>query len=552
MSVWEQLYNPLNNIWLSAAIAAIPIILFIVMLVFIKLKGYVAGGLSVLAAGAVALFVYKMPAAMVAASAVYGVLAGIWPVASIVLAAIFLYKITVKTGQFTIIKNSISSVTEDQRIQVLLVAFSFGAFLEGAAGFGAPVAITAAILVGLGFRPLYAAGLCLIANIAGGAYGAMGIPVTIPALLTGLNGLSVARYTALVLPLVSFMIAFLLIFIVDGFKGIRQTFPAILVSGGSFSLTQAFVLYFLGAELADIFSAIVSLLALILLLRVWKPKEIYQVKRSENNSETATEETAATGAMEAKEVYPINKIIFAWLPFILLTVFVTLFNLSFIKKLFEAGGPLNKLVLLFPIPGLNNLVIRHAPVVPEKSPYPAVFKLDLFSSTTTAIVLAIIFTLLILHCDWKLIKETAVETGKELISPILTICSVLAFAYICMYSGMSSTLGLAFASSGKIFPLFSPILGWLGVFLTGSVVNSGSLFAPLQSVTATQIGIPPETMVAVNVMGGTMAKMISPQSIAVAAAAVGLVGQDNELFKFTIKYSLVLLILIGFISWFIF
>jgi lactate permease len=540
MSVWEQLYNPLNNIWLSAAIAAIPIVLFIVMLVFVKLKGYVAGGLSVLVAGAVALFVYKMPAAMVAAAAVYGVLAGIWPVASIVLAAIFLYKITVKTGQFTIIKNSISSVTEDHRIQVLLVAFSFGAFLEGAAGFGAPVAITAAILVGLGYRPLYAAGLCLIANIAGGAYGAMGIPVTIPALLTGLNGLSVARYTALVLPLVSFMIAFLLIFIVDGFKGIRQTFPAILVSGGSFSLTQAFVLYFLGAELADIFSAIVSLLALILLLRVWKPKEIYQVKRSENNSETAT------------DAYPVNKIIFAWLPFILLTVFVTLFNLSFIKKLFEAGGPLNKLVLLFPIPGLNNLVIRHTPVVPERSPYPAVFKLDLFSSTTTAIVLAIIFTLLILHCDRKLIKETAVETGKELISPILTICSVLAFAYICMYSGMSSALGLAFASSGKIFPLFSPILGWLGVFLTGSVVNSGSLFAPLQSVTATQIGILPETMVAVNVMGGTMAKMISPQSIAVAAAAVGLVGKDNELFKFTIKYSLVLLILIGFISWFIF
>lgn len=537
MNIWEQLYNPFNNIWLSAIIAAIPIIFFILMLVLFKLKGYVAGGLSVLVAGMAAFFVYKMPAGMIAAAAGYGILSGIWPVASIVLAAIFLYQITVKTGQFNVIKNSISSVTEDQRIQVLLVAFSFGAFLEGAAGFGAPVAITAAILVGLGYRPLVAAGLCLIANIAGGAYGAMGIPVTTPALLTGLDGLSVGRYTSFILPLVSLVVAFLLIFIIDGFKGIRQTLPAILVSGGSFGLTQWAVLYFLGAELADIFAAIISLLALIVFLRIWKPKEIYRVNNQKYNLTTT---------------YPIGKIVYAWLPFMLLTVFVTLFNLSFVKNLFLPGGPLAKLVLLFPISGLNNMVIRHAPVVAKSSPYAAVFKLDLVSSTTTAIVLSILFTLVIFRCNWKLIKETAAETGKELISPILTICSVLAFAYICTYSGMSSTLGLAFASTGKMFPLFSPILGWLGVFLTGSVVNSGSLFAPLQSVTATQIGIAPQTMVAVNVMGGTMAKMISPQSIAVAAAAVGLVGKDNELFKFTIKYSVVFLVVIGITSWILF
>ena len=540
MGTWEQLYNPLSNIWLSAVIAAVPIIFFILLLVVFKLKGYVAGGLSVLVAGGVALLVYKMPATMVVASAGYGIVAGIWPVASIVIAAIFLYEITVKTGQFNVIKNSIASVTEDQRIQVLLVAFSFGAFLEGAAGFGAPVAITAAILVGLGYKPLYAAGLCLVANIAGGAFGAMGIPVTTPALLTNLSGLEVGRYTAILLPFVSLVVAFLLVFIIDGFKGIRQTFPAILVSGGSFGLTQTIVLYFLGAELVDIFSAIVSLVALILFLRVWKPKEIFHVNHSEKTA--ASKETN----------YGFKRIAYAWLPFIFLTAFVTLFNLSFIKKLYAPGGPLEKLIFQFPIPGLNNLVIRHTPVVPESTPYAAVFKLDLFTSTTTAIVLAIIFTLLVFRCNWTMIKETAVQTGKELIAPILTICSVLAFAYICTYSGMSSTLGLAFASTGDIFPLFSPILGWLGVFLTGSVVNSGSLFAPLQSVTATQIGIPPETMVAVNVMGGTMAKMISPQSIAVAAAAVGLVGKDNELFKFTIKYSLVFLVLIGLVSWLLF
>ncbi|MEH7303848.1 lactate permease LctP family transporter [Neobacillus drentensis] len=538
MNVWEQVYNPLSNIWLSASIAAIPIIFFIVMLTVFKLKGYMAGLYSIIVAGIVAVFIYKMPAILVLMSAIYGILAGIWPVASIVFAAIFLYKITVKTGKFTIIENSISFITADQRLQVLIVAFSFGAFLEGAAGFGAPVAITAAILVGLGFSPIYAASLCLIANIAGGAYGAMGIPVTVPSLLTGLDGLVVGRYTAFVLPILSIVVAFLLIFIIDGLKGIRQTFPAILVSGISFAVTQATVLTFLGAELADIFAAIVSLVALALFLQVWKPKEIFRVNKEKT--------------VDSQVKYSFGKIAYAWLPFIFLTLCVTLFNLSFFKNLFIPGGPLEKLVLLLPIPGLNNLVIKHAPIVPQDKPYAAVFKLDLFSSTTTAIIITIIVASILFRCSSKLLLDTTKETAKELFSPVLTICSVLAFAYICTYSGMSSTLGLAFASTGAVFPLFSPVLGWLGVFLTGSVVNSGSLFAPLQSVTASQIGIPPETMVAVNVMGGTMAKMISPQSIAVAAAAVGIAGKESELFKVTIKYSLGLLVVIGIISWLIY
>jgi lactate permease len=538
MNVWVQLYNPLSNIWLSAIIAAIPIIFFIIMLTVFKLKGYFAGLYSIIVAGIVAVFIYKMPIILVLMSAVYGALAGIWPVASIVFAAIFLYKITVKTGKFAIIENSISFITADQRLQVLIVAFSFGAFLEGAAGFGAPVAITAAILVGLGFSPIYAASLCLIANIAGGAYGAMGIPVTVPSLLTGLDGLVVGRYTALVLPILSILVAFLLIFIIDGFKGIKQTFPAILVSGVSFGLTQAIVLTFLGAELADIFAAIVSLVALALFLQVWKPKEIYRVNKDK--------------AVDRQVKYPFGKIAYAWMPFVFLTICVTLFNLPFFKNLFIPGGPLAKLVLLLPIPGLNNLVIKHAPIVPQDTPYAAVFKLDLFSSTTTAIVITIIVASILFRCSIKLLVGIAKETAKELLSPVLTICSVLAFAYICTYSGMSSTLGLAFASTGALFPLFSPVLGWLGVFLTGSVVNSGSLFAPLQSVTASQIGIAPETMVAVNVMGGTMAKMISPQSIAIAAAAVGIAGKESDLFKVTIKYSLGLLVVIGIISWLIF
>lgn len=536
MGTWEQIYNPMGNIWGSALFAAIPIIFFIVCLTVFRLKGHIAGIFSVIIAGFIALFVYKMPGIMVLSAAGYGVLAGLWPVASIVLAAIFLYKITVKTGKFEVIKNSIASVTEDQRLQVLLVAFSFGTFLEGAAGFGAPVAITAAILVGLGFKPLNAAGLSLIANIAGGAYGAMGIPVTTPATLTGLGGLDVARETAIILPFISLTVVFLLIFLIDGIKGIKQTLPAILVSGGSFAITQFIVLSTIGAVLVNIISSLVSLITLIIFLRVWKPKEVYRINQ--------TEKKAA-----AIQSYSFGKIAYSWLPFILLTVFVILFNMKFTKNIFAPGGRLENLVINFPIPGLNNTILRQAPIVPEETPYTAILKVDLLSSTTTAIVLAAILTLIIFKTGAKVIKETAVETGKELWIPILTICSVLAFAYISNYSGMSSTLGLAFASTGDIFPLFSPILGWIGVFLTGSVVNSGSLFAPLQSVTALQIGILPEATVAVNVIGGTMAKMISPQSVAVAAAAVGLVGRENELFKYTIKYSVTLLTIIGFVSW---
>ncbi|UOY94211.1 lactate permease LctP family transporter [Ectobacillus sp. JY-23] len=540
MRIWEQVYNPVDNIWISAVIAAIPILFFILALTILKLKGYIAGFLSIVVAGIVAISVYNMPGLKVIAAAFYGIMAGLWPVASIVLAAIFLYKLTNKTGQFNVIRNSIASITEDQRLQVILVAFSFGAFLEGAAGFGAPVAITAAILVGMGFTPLKAAGLCLIANIAGGAFGAMGIPVTVPAQLTGLDGLEVGRYTALVLPALSIFIAFLLIFIVDGLKGLRQTFPAVLIAGVSFAVTQFIVLYFLGAALADVFAAIVSLVALAVFLRFWKPKEIYRIQKDD------------VQLTEQKTAYSLGQIVYAWLPFLFLTLFVTIFNLSFFKKLFLPGGALERLVLQFPIFDLHNEVIRKAPIVAEDTPYAAIFKLDLLSSTTTAIVLACILTIIVFKCSGGLITETATETIRELTAPILTICSVLAFAYICTYSGMSSTLGLAFASTGDAFPLFSPVLGWIGVFLTGSVVNSGSLFAPLQAVTAAQIGLAPQTMVSVNVMGGTMAKMISPQSVAVASAAVGLVGRESELFKFTIKYSLVLLVVIGVISWLIF
>ena len=537
-TIWEQQYNPMGNIWLSAGVAALPIVIFLISLVVFKLKGYTAGGLSILSAAIVAAVGYKMPVDKIAGAAEQGIVSGLWPVASIVLAAIFLYKLTVKMGFFDVMKQSISSISPDKRIQVLLIAFSFNAFLEGAAGFGAPVAITAAILVGLGFKPLQSAAICLVANIAGGAYGAMGIPVTVPATLTDLDALTLGKNTSLILCLVTVIIAFLIVFMVDGFKGIKETFPAILVSGGGFAITQFIFLNFVGPELVNVSSAIVSLLALIVFLRFWQPKQplTAEIKEVSHHKE----------ALTGKDV------VRAWTPFILLTLFVTLLNTGFFKQLVQAANPktgqkagaLNSLIFNFPY-YIDGTVSRVAPIVKQPTPMKAVFSFAPFTSTTTAIVFAAILTIIIFRVNSRIVMSTIRETAIELWAPILTICSVLAFAYISTYSGMSSTLGLAFANTGKIFPLFSPILGWIGVFLTGSVVNSGSLFAGLQSVTASQIGIDPSLLVASNIIGGAIAKMISPQSIAVAAAAVGLVNRDSEIFAKTIKWSVVLLVLAG-------
>ncbi|PFZ13981.1 L-lactate permease [Bacillus pseudomycoides] len=528
MSTWTQIYDPLNNIWLSALVAALPILFFVLCLTVFKIKGYLSGLYSVILAIILSIFVYKMPATMAVSSAAFGVAAGFYPICTIVIAAIFLYKLTVKTEQFNVIRDSISSITSDRRLQVLLIAYSFGAFLEGAAGFGVPVAITAALLVGMGFNPLKAAGICLVANIAGGAMGAMGIPVTVPAQLTQIDALTVGRQTVTLLPFISFVLPFLLVAMVDGFKGIKETWQGILVSGGSFAITQFVVTYYLGAELTDIFAAVVSMVALALFLRVWQPKS-----------------SAQTEEQVEKHSYTMKQILYAWSPFAFLTAFVTIFNLKAIKSLFAPNGALANLVFNIQIPGLHNHVIKTTPIVNADTPFAAIFKLDVFSSTTTAIVLAIIVSLLVYRAKGQLVKELTIDTLKELKAPIYTICSVIALAYVTNYSGMSSTLGLALSSTGKAFPILSPILGWIGVFLTGSVVSSGSLFAPLQAVTAAQLDIVPSTLVALNVVGGTMAKMVSPQSVAVACAAVGLVGKESVLFKTAMKYSLIFLVIIS-------
>ncbi|MEN9432747.1 MAG: L-lactate permease [Pseudomonadota bacterium] len=537
MQTWAQVYDPLGNLWLSALIALIPIAFFFIALAVLRMKGHIASTITVVLALAVAILFYKMPTTMALASAAYGFFYGIWPIAWIIVAAVFLYKITVKTGQFDIIRSSVLSITEDQRLQMLLVGFSFGAFLEGAAGFGAPVAITAALLVGLGFNPLYAAGLCLIANTAPVAFGAMGIPITVAGQVTGLDPFHIGQMAGRQLPLLSIIVPFWLIAIMDGWRGIKETYPAILVAGVSFAVTQYFTANFIGPELPDITSALVSLVCLTLFLKKWQPKHIFRFEGQELTNQTTQQPSYTRG-----------QIIKAWSPFMILTVMVTIWSLKPFKALFGKDGLLESWVIKVSVPYLDKLVTKMPPIVTEAKPYEAVYKFDWFSATGTAIFIAALITIAVLKMKPFDGIKTLGETLNELKRPIYSIGMVLAFAFVANYSGLSATLALLLAGTGAMFAFFSPFLGWLGVFLTGSDTSSNALFCSLQATTAQQIGVSDTLLVAANTTGGVTGKMISPQSIAVACAAVGLVGKESDLFRFTLKHSLMFVIIVGIIT----
>ena len=542
MNTWTQVYDPFGNIWISAAVALIPIIFFFLALAVFRMKGYVAGFITVVLTVLVALFAYKMPFTMAMAATGYGFLYGLWPIAWIIIMSVFLYKISVKTGQFDVIRASVLSITSDHRLLVILIGFSFGAFLEGAAGFGAPVAITAALLAGLGLNPLYAAGLCLIANTAPVAFGAMGIPITVAGQVTGIDPHKIGQMAGHQLPFLSLFVPFFIVFLMDGLKGVRQTWPALFVAGSSFAITQFITATFLGPELPDITSALVSLISLALFLKVWQPKEIYQ--SGQVNSEVAATTTAAS-----MPKLTFGKVVKAWSPFIVLTVMVVIWSQSFFKALFTPGGALESLVFKFEIPGLHNLVMKAEPIVNKPTPYEAILKFDVLSATGTAILIACIISMFILKMNVKDAVLTFKETLSELKMPILSIGFVLGFAFIANYSGLSSTLALALAGTGGLFPFFSPFLGWIGVFLTGSDTSANALFSNLQAITAQQVGVSEVLLVAANTTGGVTGKMISPQSIAIACAAVGLAGKESDLFRFTVKHSLFFVIIVGIMTY---
>lgn len=529
---WTQIYDPMGNLALSAFMAAIPMIIIFYLLAIRRTPGQIAGAAAVSSAVLVAILVYKMPVAIALTATGMGALYGIFPIFWIVITAIFIYNMTVETGQFEIIKNSIASITDDRRLQALLIAFAFGAFLEGAAGFGTPVAISAGMLVGLGFNPLYAAGLCLIANTAPVAFGGIGIPIIVAGQVTGLETMKISQMVGRQLPFLSVIIPIWLVVLMSGWKSAMEVLPACLVAGISFASIQWFSSNFIGPELPDILSALATIVSLTIFLKIWKPAKIWRF----------ADEKAAASATKLP-VYSFGTIIKAWSPFIILTVMVILWGLKPVQAVIDT------VTLKFLVPGLDKVVLQAAPIVKKTTAMGALYKINWLSAAGTALFIASILSAAILGVGPSRFISIFTKTFKQLTKPLITIPCVLGLAYVMNYSGMSSTLGLFLAGTGSLFPFFSAFLGWLGVFLTGSDTSANALFGNLQAVTAQQVGMDPVLAVAANSSGGVTGKMISPQSIAVATAATGLVGKEGDLFNFTVLHSLVLAVIVGLMTY---
>jgi len=394
--------------------------------------------------------------------------------------------------------------------------------------------------VGLGFKPLYAAGLCLIVNTAPVAFGAMGIPIIVAGQVTGLDAFEIGQMAGRQLPFLTVIVLFWIMAIMDGWRGIKETWPAVLVAGGSFAIAQYLTSNFIGPELPDITASLTSLVCLTLFLRKWTPVRIFRF-------DTETSAEAAAQALEAPR-YSTGQIVKAWSPFLILTAMVTIWSIKPFKALFATGGALEHWVLKIPVPALDQLVLKMPPIVPVPTGYEAVYTFDAVSATGTAIMLGAVIAIVLLKMRPAAALRTFGETARELKVPIYSIGMVLAFAFIANYSGLSATLALALAHTGKAFTFFSPFLGWLGVFLTGSDTSSNALFSALQATTAQQIGVSEVLLVAANTTGGVTGKMISPQSIAIACAAVGLAGKESDLFRFTVKHSLIFTVMVGIIT----
>lgn len=520
---WSQLIDPLHNMALSALVAAIPIFFIFWALIIKKMKGYKASLLTVLVAVALAIIVYGMPAKLAVLSAIHGAMYGFFPICWIVIGAVFLFNVSVKSGQFEVIKNFMASITPDRRLQALLIAFSFGAFLEGATGFGAPVAITAAMLVGLGFNPLYAAGMCLIANTAPVAFGAIGTPIIIASQVSDLPEKAISQMIGRTLPLLSVIIPFYLVVLMAGFKRSLEVLPAILVSGISFAFFQWFTSNFMGPMLPDVIAGIASILCLMLLLKYWKPKSIWRFK----------EEPQQT--IDTKLKYTAGEVFRAWAPFLIMTIMVIAWGMPPVK------AALNSIFdFKFDIPGLKGSILNPDGSTLLIKP----FDFNFLSNPGSGVLLAAFISLPLIGMSFKSGFKVCMSTFNQLKYPIIIVTSVVGFAFIANNSGMSNTMAMALASTGVLFPFFSPMLGWLGVFLTGSDTSSNALFCKLQHTSATAIGVDPVITVAANATGGVTGKMISPQSIAVGAAAVGLVGKESEIFRFTVKHSFLMLLVI--------
>lgn len=527
---WTQIYDPLGNIALSALVAGIPLIAILYMLGIRRAPGHHAAILGTGSAVILAIAVWGMPTSLAISSTLLGMLFGIFPICWIVISGVWIYNMTVESGEFEIIKNSLASITDDRRLQALFIAFAFGSFIEGTAGFGTPVAITAAMLTGLGFNPIYAAGLCLLANTAPVAFGSIGIPIITAGQVTGLDTIKISQIVGRQLPLLSVLVPLWLVVLMGGWKRSLEVMPAVLVAGLSFALTQFFTSNFLGPMLPDILSALVCIVSLLLFLQVWKPSQTFHF---------ADEKPAVIGKVRLE--HSIGRVLQAWAPYLIMAVMVLLWGLAPVKSF------LNSIYIgTFNWPGLHNLVIRAVPIVAKNTPYPAQYIFNFFSAAGTCVLFAGLLSIFVMPgYGFGKAGNCLGRTIKQISFPILTISLVLGLAYIMNYAGMSATLGLAFTSTGHFFPFFAPILGWIGVCLTGSDTSSNALFGNLQKTAAEQLSIDPHLTVAANSTGGVAGKMISPQSISVATAATGWIGHESDIFRFTLKHSIAMVLVLS-------
>jgi lactate permease len=544
--MWQHNYQPIGgSLGASAAVAAVPIVVLFVMLGVLRKPAWMSAMSALASAIVIALAVYGMPVQLALLSTLNGAAFGLFPIAWIVFSSIMLYRLAVDTGKFEIIKDSVGSLTDDRRLQAMFIAFSFGAFIEGAAGFGAPVAVSGAMLAGLGFNPFYAAGICLLANTAPVAFGSIGIPVTTLANVTGLPVLSLSAMVGRLCAMISVLIPAYLIVVMAGPGRALEVLPAILACGLSFAGMQLLVSNLMGPELTDILSSLTCIVVMVMVLKFWRPKTVMRLE--------GDQPSAAAPARHAP-----RELFVAWMPYLLLVVFVLAWGEPAIKSaidrwtdgLLSPSLPKNTAVLNgLNVPGLHNEIIRVPPVTARPAPYAAVFTFNWLTASGTSCFLATIAAALLLGVGPSRFVGLYKATFKQLSTAMVTIASMLALAYLMNYSGMTSTLGLHLASTGGAFPFFSAMIGWLGVFLTGSDTSANALFGNLQVVTANALGLNPILTASVNSAAGVMGKMISVQSIAVAVAATGMTSQDEgRLFRFTIKHSVLLMGVMGLVS----
>ncbi|MEP7363175.1 MAG: lactate permease LctP family transporter [Acidobacteriota bacterium] len=529
--MWPHNYTPLaDSLAVSSLVAALPIFVLLIMIGGLRKPSWMAALSGLAAALVVALGVYSMPAGLAFSAVGLGASFGLFPIGWIVYWAIVLYRLTVETGSFEIIKDSIGGLTEDRRLQAMLIAFALGAFIEGAAGFGTPVAVAAAMLTGLGFSPFYAAAICLLANTAPVAFGSIGIPVVTLAGITGLPINELSAWVGRICAPVSVFIPAYLVLVMGGMRALRGVLPAAAICGVAFAGTQFYVSNYIGPQLTDILAALAAIVGMVVLLKVWKPKDTFQL--SEESSVQL--KPIAHGA---------GRTLLAWSPYLFLVFFVLLWGQKPVQDI------LNKATTAFPWPGLHNLVQRMPPVVANPTPYAATFNFNFLSAAGSACMFATLASMLVLRVSLAKYIGILGAVAKQLFLSMVTLASVLGLAFLMNYCGATSTLGLAFAATGVLFPFFSAMLGWLGVFLTGSDTSANALFGNLQVVTATKLGLDPVLMAAANSAGGVMGKMISLTSIAVAAAATSMKSEDEaRLFRFTMKHSIFLASVLGVIT----